>query len=133
MLVLLKYWHWFALAGLALALAFFFNLATERGSDLQTRTAERDAAVKSANDWQATYQQAQALAEATAKAHSVEQTALINMARAVGSTKEGIAHAPGASDHFTYSDAAYGFMRDAAPAPAAAGSAAQAAAGVDKH
>lgn len=129
-LALLKNWKWLAMGALALALAFSWNLAQDRGAQLATRTVERDAAVKRAQEWAGAYARQEVLAAETAEARAAETNSLINLARAAGSAKQGIAHAPGADDRFRYSDAAYGFLRNAEP-EAAGSPAAGAAPAVD--
>lgn len=102
---------WIAIAGLVLALAFTVNLAQSRGVKLAGVTAERDAAIKRADEWKTTYDDARSKEQATAAARALETQQLITLARDAGNAKEGIANAPGATDRFRYSDAAYGFLR----------------------
>jgi hypothetical protein len=117
-----KHWKTAAVASLALALALAMHVARLRGQEAAAARKQAADAAASAVAWKGAYDQQALLAKATTEAHAAETTALINTQRAVGSAKEGAAHAPGADDRFAYSDAAYGFLR--APRAAPAGSAA---------
>ena len=107
----LKHWVWFALAAALLAARHMGVQSAERAEALRIATNERDVAVASAQAWEKHAADSLRLAEATATARAEERADLLSIARALGSTKEGIANAPGASDAFRYSDAVYGFMR----------------------
>lgn len=106
------------IAALALALAAAVNVARDRGADLKAAKTDLAAAASRANEWKVAYDAGVVLARQSAIAHAAEQAALINLARAAGTAKQGIANAPGAADRYRYSDAAYGFMRSR-PAEAA--------------
>lgn len=100
-----------AIAALVAALAFFYHQSSTRGLKLDAVTIERDAALQSAADWKKASEVQVELAAESAKARSAETKSLLDIARAAGSTKEGIANAPGADAPFRYSDSAYRFMR----------------------
>lgn len=108
-------WKWAAIACLGVILAATIVIALLMAGDLKTRTAERDAATKSAAAWQQTYQESQRLALATEQAHAAEHQAVTIIREAATTAKQGIAHAPGADTSFDFSDAAYGFLRPAPP------------------
>lgn len=123
-------WKWLCIVALASLLAATISICLLMAGDLKTRTAERDAATKSAAAWQKTYEQAQQLALATEQAHAAEHQAVTIIRESATAAKQGIAHAPGADGSFDFSDAAYGFLRGAPEA--GAGQSAQAPAGVDR-
>lgn len=79
---------------------------------LNDRTAERDAAISNRDAWKAAYERAADLAQRTAEARAEERRLLTSIAADTAAAKEGIRNAPGADAPVTFSDAAYGFMRN---------------------
>ena len=111
----LKHWVWFALVAALLVARHMGVQSAEHAEALRIATNERDTAVATAKAWEKHAADSLRLAEATATARAEERADLLSIARALGSTKHGIANAPGASDAFRYSDSVYGFMRQRAP------------------
>ena len=108
----LKHWVWFALATALLVARHMGVQSAERAEALRIATNERNVAVATAQAWERHAADSLRLAEATATARAEERADLLSIARALGSTKQGIANAPGADTPFRYSDSVYGFMRD---------------------
>lgn len=120
----LKHWVWFALAAALLFARHLGVQSAERAAAIADLTKERDEAVASALAWKEYGETSQRLAEATINARAVERAQLLSIERALGSTKQGIANAPGADAPYRYSDSLYRFMRER---PESAGPAAEAA------
>lgn len=126
----IKNWMWFALPALAAAVLYFSQMDSMHSAALGVSQAQLKGETKRADDAEAAFAKAQELAVETATAHAKEIHDIAAVRSAAVTAKEGAAHAPGSDDHFSYSDAAYGFMRDGQGAPAGTG--AKAASGVDR-
>lgn len=125
-LFVLKYWREFAIGGAALVIAALCGVVALQHADAKAAAVELASTkanladvTKNRDDWKADFEKAQDLEQQTAQAHATETATLLKVQQSLATTKQGIVNAPGASDSFTFSDAAYGFLRPPVGKPAA--------------